>query len=129
MAAKRKETRARTRPHHTIVFEMLKAGIEVKDCTPPEKGVPLLLARWRDVIWWVVVHRSEPDLVWRLGTIGNLATTRYYVTVVADGETAVRKIKERRALSREQQTALGKLLLTGKEEFTQREVAEALSRA
>lgn len=48
------------------------------------------------------------------------------VTIVSDGATAIRKLKERQCLSWAQKRALGKLLLTGQDTFTQRQVAEVL---
>lgn len=124
--AKRKEGRARSRPHHSLVHDLISAGIEVKDCTAPSGTVPQILARYRDVVWWVVVHRSEPDLVWDVDMIGNLAMTPINVTIVADSASAVRKITNRQCLSWAQKRALAELLLTGQDTFTQQEVAEAL---
>lgn len=123
---KKHQERAKTRPHHDILSDLIKAGIEVKDCTAPSGTVPQILARYRDVVWWIVVHRSEPDLVWDVDMIGNLAVTPINVTIVADAASAVRKITNRQCLSWAQKRALAGLLLTGQETFTQQEVAEAL---
>lgn len=124
--AKRKEERAKSRPHHDLVHDLISAGIEVKDCTAPSETVPQILARHKDVVWWVVVHKSEPDLTWDADMIGHFATTAINVAIVSDGAMAIRKLKERQCLSWAQKRSLGELLLTGHETFTQRQVAEAL---
>ncbi len=124
--AKRKEERAKSRPHHDLVHDLISAGIEVKDCTAPSGTVPQILARHRDVVWWVVVHKSEPDLTWDADMIGHFATTAINVTIVADAASAVKKITNRQCLSWAQKRALGELLLSGADSFTQKEVAEVL---
>lgn len=114
------------RPHHAIVHELLKAGVQVVDCTAPKRTVPMLLVRYRDVVWWLIIHRLEPDLVWDVDMVGGMATTVYSVTIVADAETALDKMRSGRCLSRRQKDALGQILAGGAQEFSQQEVARAL---
>lgn len=114
------------RPHHAIVHELLKAGVQVVDCTAPKRTIPMLLVRYRDVVWWLLIHRVEPDLVWSVDMVGGMATTVYNVTVVADAATALAKLRSGQCLSRRQKDALGRILASGGQEFTQQEVAQAL---
>jgi len=58
--------------------------------------------------------------------VGGMATTVYSVTIVADAETALDKMRSGRCLSRRQKDALGQILAGGAQEFSQQEVAQAL---
>ena len=126
--AKPKQHRPIDRPHRDIVFELIKNGIEVSDCSLQPGIVPQLLARSRDVIWWVIVHKTEPDAVWTRDLVGHIATTIYNTAIVANAKQALQKIGARQCLSPRQKHELSTLLFKDAETYTQREVAEALGR-
>ena len=127
MAKSKPKPRAIDRPHHDIVFKLSTNGIEIRDCSLQIGIVPQLLVRNRDVIWWLIVHRTEPDSVWDRDLIGHIATTRYNVGIVADGAGALRVLQQRQCLSPRQKHMLSTLLFKDTETFTQRQVAEVLS--
>jgi len=119
--------RAVDRPHHDIIFKLSTHGIEVRDCSLQIGTVPQILVRDRDVIWWLAIHRGEPDAVWTSDMIAHIATTAYGTAVVSGANEALLVLRSRLWLTREQKYRLGGLLASGEHAFTQGEVEQALA--